>query len=74
MMLWALQYISKKDRFLSLLLCQMREDLRDGLSLSCALQNYHVFPKLIGKMIEVTESSGRLPGVLGMRPEFYQFQ
>ena len=64
----------QKDRFLSFLLCRMREDLRNGLSLSSALQRYHAFPKLIGKMIEVAESSGRLPEVLGMLLEFYQFQ
>ena len=64
----------QEDRFLSFLLCRMSEDLRNGLSLSNALQRYHAFPKLVGKMIEVAESSGRLSEVLGRLLEFYQFQ
>lgn len=64
----------QKDHVLSFLLCSMRQDLRNGLSLSSAMQRYRAFPKLIGKMIEVAESSGRLPEVLGMLLEFYQFQ
>jgi len=64
----------QKDPVLSFLLCRIREDLRNGLSLSSALQRYRAFPKLVGKMIEVAESSGRLPEVLGMLLEFYQFQ
>ena len=64
----------QKNRVLSFLLCRIREDLRNGLSLSSALQRYRAFPKLVGKMIEVAESSGRLPEVLGMLLEFYQFQ
>ena len=64
----------QKDRFLSFLLCRMRQDLRNGLSLSNALQRYRAFPQIVGKMIEVAESSGRLPEVLGMLLDFYQFQ
>jgi type II secretory pathway component PulF len=71
MMLWDLRYISK-NRVLSFLVCRMREDLRNGLSLSSPLQRYRTFPKLVGKMIEVAESSGRMPEVLEMLLDFYE--
>ena len=64
----------QKDRLLCFLLCQARRDLRSGLSLSAALKRHQAFPLILGKMIEVAESSGRLAEVLGMLLEFYQFQ
>lgn len=64
----------QKDRVLCFLLCQARQDLRSGLSLSACLQRYQAFPSILGKMIEVAESSGRLTEVMGMLLEFYQFQ
>ena len=64
----------QKDRLLCFLLCQARQDLRSGLSLSAALKRHQAFPLILGKMIEVAESSGRLAEVLGMLLEFYQFQ
>jgi len=64
----------QKDRLLCFLLCQARQDLRSGLSLRAALKRHQAFPLILGKMIEVAESSGRLAEVLGMLLEFYQFQ
>jgi len=64
----------QKDHVLSFLLCRIRQDLRDGLSMSSALRHYQAFPQIVAKMIEVAESSGRLTEVLGMLLEFYQFQ
>ena len=64
----------QKDRVLSFLLCRIRQDLRDGLSMSSALRHYQAFPQIVAKMIEVAESTGRLTEVLGMLLEFYQFQ
>ena len=64
----------QKDRVLSFLLCWIRQDLRDGLSMSSALRHYQAFPQIVAKMIEVAESTGRLTEVLGMLLEFYQFQ
>ena len=52
----------------------MREHLQNRISLSSGLQRYRAFLKLVGKMIDVAESSGRLPEVLEMLLEFYQFQ
>lgn len=64
----------QKDHVLSFLLCRIRQDLRDGLSMSSALRHYQAFPQIVAKMIEVAESTGRLTEVLGMLLEFYQFQ
>jgi len=64
----------QKDHVLSFLLCRIRQDLRDGLSMSRALRHYLGFPQIVAKMIEVAESTGRLTEVLGMLLEFYQFQ
>ena len=64
----------QKDCVLSFLLCRIRQDLRDGLSMSSALRHYQAFPQIVAKMIEVAESTGRLTEVLGMLLEFYQFQ
>jgi type IV pilus assembly protein PilC len=64
----------QKNNVLSFLLCRIRQDLRDGLSMSSALRHYQAFPQIVAKMIEVAESSGRLTEVLGMLLEFYQFQ
>lgn len=64
----------QKDAVLSYLLCRMRQDLQQGLSLSTALQRFQAFPQIVGKMIEVAERSGRLTEVLGMLLDFYQFQ
>ena len=64
----------QKDRLLCFLLCQACQDLRSGLSLRAALKRHQAFPLILGKMIEVAESSGRLAEVLGMLLEFYQFQ
>jgi type IV pilus assembly protein PilC len=64
----------QKDRVLCFLLCRARHDLRSGLSLNAALQRYQAFPSILGKMIEVAESSGKLTDVMGMLLEFYQFQ
>lgn len=64
----------QKNNVLSFLLCRIRQDLRDGLSMSSALRHYQAFPQIVAKMIEVAESTGRLTEVLGMLLEFYQFQ
>ena len=64
----------QKDHVLSFLLCRIRQDLRDGLTMSRALRHYQAFPQIVAKMIEVAESTGRLTEVLGMLLEFYQFQ
>ena len=64
----------QKDHVLSFLLRRIRQDLRDGLSMSSALRHYQAFPQIVAKMIEVAESTGRLTDVLGMLLEFYQFQ
>ena len=48
----------QKDHVLSLLLCRIRQDLRDGLSMSSALRHYQAFPQIVAKMIEVAESTG----------------
>ena len=64
----------QKNNVLSFLLCRIRQDLREGLSMSSALRHYQAFPQIVAKMIEVAESTGRLTEVLGMLLEFYQFQ
>ena len=64
----------QKNNVLSFLLCRIRQDLRDGLSMSSALRHYQAFPQIVAKMIEVAESTGRLTEVLGMLLEFYHFQ
>ena len=64
----------QKNNVLSFLLCRIRQDLRNGLSMSSALRHYQAFPQIVAKMIEVAESTGRLTEVLGMLLEFYQFQ
>ena len=64
----------QKNNVLSFLLCRIRQDLRDGLSMSSALRHYQAFPQIVANMIEVAESTGRLTEVLGMLLEFYQFQ
>ena len=64
----------QKNNVLSFLLCRIRQDLREGLSMSSAMRHYQAFPQIVAKMIEVAESTGRLTEVLGMLLEFYQFQ
>ncbi len=64
----------QKNNVLSFLLCRIRQDLREGLSMSSAMRHYQAFPQIVAKMIEVAESTGRLTEVLGMLLEFYHFQ
>jgi len=64
----------QKNNVLSFLLCRIRQDLREGLSMSSAMRHYQAFPQIVAKMIEVAESTGRLTEVLGMLLEYYQFQ
>jgi len=64
----------QKDHVLSFLLCRIRQDLRDGLSMSSALRHYQAFPQIVAKMIEIAESLGCPTELLGMLLEFYQFQ
>ena len=56
----------QKNNVLSFLLCRIRQDLREGLSMSSALRHYQAFPQIVAKMIEVAESTGRLTEVMGM--------
>ncbi len=64
----------QEDRNLCYIFCRMREDLRDGVAFSSALQRFPSFPLLVGKLIEVAESSGKLTEVLQMLLDFYQYQ
>lgn len=51
---------------------KVRQAVREGNSLSSSLQDTKIFPELSIDMIEVGESTGALPAMLGSVAEFYE--
>jgi type II secretory pathway component PulF len=64
----------QKNRVLSFLLCQMHEDLWNGLSLSSTLSVTAPFQKILEKWLKLWKVLEGLPEVLEMLLDFYQFQ
>jgi type IV pilus assembly protein PilC len=59
-------------RLLSRALTSVRQSVREGRTLSASLTETGVFPPLSIDMIEVGESTGALPQMLGSVAEFYE--
>jgi type IV pilus assembly protein PilC len=53
-------------------LARVRQSVREGNSLSSSLAETKIFPELSIDMIEVGESTGALPAMLGSVAEFYE--
>lgn len=53
-------------------LAKVRQAVREGNSLSASLADTKIFPELSIDMIEVGESTGALPAMLGSVAEFYE--
>ncbi len=53
-------------------LARVRQSVREGNSLSSSLADTKIFPELSIDMIEVGESTGALPAMLGSVAEFYE--
>ena len=60
------------SRLLKVTLAQVRKLVREGQPLSASLGTTGVFPPLAIDMIEVGESTGALPAMLGSVAEFYE--
>jgi type IV pilus assembly protein PilC len=59
-------------RLLGKALEKVRRSVREGNTLSSSLQETKIFPELSIDMIEVGESTGALPAMLGSVSEFYE--
>jgi type IV pilus assembly protein PilC len=59
-------------RLLEKSLARVRQSVREGNSLSGSLEETKIFPELSIDMIEVGESTGALPAMLGSVAEFYE--
>ncbi len=64
----------QEDPVLAFVLCRVRDDMREGVSLSAALLRQKQFPVLLGKLIRVSETSGQMREGVNLLLEYFQSQ
>lgn len=59
------------NRYISMKLEEVKEDVRKGIPLSRTIKNIAVFPPMVDSMIKVGEESGALDDILNKSADFY---